>query len=377
MDALKAELARKRKEREEGSGGSEGKRAAEKRFKSRGQLERERRERERQEERDRERERKAKERQNEERRDRSGSATGKGFPEDEDKADGANELSVKEVKRRLRLLKQPATLFGEDEGDRRRRLKRVERELVVDTGTYANGQQANTVLEIQREEEAERQRMLRKELARREKDDDKRSQIVRYSDSGPEKEAERVAEAFKAAAEKVAAERREATMPIEEALVSYIKRMMAEWGKDIDKMPEEVRRTGDGKQTILQYKATQKSFQVLYDRIEQGTLVEDMKQALWKIVVFMKKRNYSAAMQLYVKISIGNAPWPIGVTSVGIHDRSAREKISHSFNGQAHIMNDEGMRKILHGLKRLLTWIQQEYPAAPSMSVDFTKPLTN
>ena len=174
MDALKAELARKRKEREEGSGGSEGKRAAEKRFKSRGQLERERRERERQEERDRERERKAKERQNEERRDRSGSATGKGFPEDEDKADGASELSVKEVKRRLRLLKQPATLFGEDEGDRRRRLKRVERELVVDTGTYANGQQANTVLEIQREEEAERQRMLRKELARREKDDDKK-----------------------------------------------------------------------------------------------------------------------------------------------------------------------------------------------------------
>ena len=43
----------------------------------------------------------------------------------------------------------------------------------------------------------------------------------------------------------------------------------------------------------------------------------------------------------------GNNPWPIGVTSVGIHERSAREKISHVMNGAAHIMNDEATRKYL------------------------------
>ena len=43
----------------------------------------------------------------------------------------------------------------------------------------------------------------------------------------------------------------------------------------------------------------------------------------------------------------GNNPWPIGVTSVGIHERSAREKISHVMNGGAHIMNDEATRKYL------------------------------
>ena len=26
-------------------------------------------------------------------------------------------------------------------------------------------------------------------------------------------------------------------------------------------------------------------------------------------------------------MAVGNAPWPIGVTMVGIHERSAREKI--------------------------------------------------
>jgi hypothetical protein len=68
------------------------------------------------------------------------------------------------------------------------------------------------------------------------------------------------------------------------------------------------------------------------------------------------------------RLAIGNAPWPIGVTSVGIHERSAREKISHVMNtsGQAHIMNDEATRKYLQGLKRLISFVQRAYPTDPS-----------
>lgn len=63
----------------------------------------------------------------------------------------------------------------------------------------------------------------------------------------------------------------------------------------------------------------------------------------------MQNRNYMYANDIYLRLAIGNAPWPIGVTSVGIHERSAREKISHVMNqhGQAHIMNDEATRKFL------------------------------
>jgi hypothetical protein len=61
----------------------------------------------------------------------------------------------------------------------------------------------------------------------------------------------------------------------------------------------------------------------------------------------MRERNYLHANDIYLRLAIGNAPWPIGVTSVGIHERSAREKISHVANGQAHIMNDEATRKYL------------------------------
>lgn len=32
----------------------------------------------------------------------------------------------------------------------------------------------------------------------------------------------------------------------------------------------------------------------------------------------------------YLEMAIGNAPWPMGVTMVGIHERSGRSKISNS-----------------------------------------------
>ena len=37
------------------------------------------------------------------------------------------------------------------------------------------------------------------------------------------------------------------------------------------------------------------------------------------------RRNYLGAVDNYIKLDIGNSPWPIGVTMVGIHERSARE----------------------------------------------------
>ena len=81
------------------------------------------------------------------------------------------------------------------------------------------------------------------------------------------------------------------------------------------------------------------------------------------------KRDYLAAMDQYIKMAIGNAPWPIGVTMVGIHERSAREKIYT--NSVAHVMNDETTRKYLQSIKRLMTLCQRRYPSLPSKSVEF------
>ena len=46
-----------------------------------------------------------------------------------------------------------------------------------------------------------------------------------------------------------------------------------------------------------------------------------------------------------MEMAIGNAPWPIGVTMVGIHARKGREKINDK--NVAHVLNDETQRKYI------------------------------
>ncbi len=40
--------------------------------------------------------------------------------------------------------------------------------------------------------------------------------------------------------------------------------------------------------------------------------------------------EYVKAHDKYLEVAIGKAPWPMGVTMVGIHERSGRSKIYSS-----------------------------------------------
>lgn len=60
-----------------------------------------------------------------------------------------------------------------------------------------------------------------------------------------------------------------------------------------------------------------------------------------------------------MRLSIGNAPWPLGVGSVTMHERSADSKIS---NQVAHALNDETQRKWIQSIKRLMTFAQEVRP---------------
>ncbi|KAG5736199.1 Pre-mRNA-splicing factor 18, partial [Termitomyces sp. T112] len=98
----------------------------------------------------------------------------------------------------------------------------------------------------------------------------------------------------------------------------------------------------------------------LFKTLRSRSLPDDMLARIAEIVYYMQKRQYQRANDSYLRLSIGNAPWPIGVTMVGIHERSAREKISA--DQVAHVLNDEVSRKYIQSLKRLLTFSQTKYP---------------
>ncbi|KAI0237070.1 Pre-mRNA-splicing factor 18 [Lamellibrachia satsuma] len=98
--------------------------------------------------------------------------------------------------------------------------------------------------------------------------------------------------------------------------------------------------------------------------VDPGILV-----CLVDIVRFLLDRNYLKANDAYLEMAIGNAPWPIGVTMVGIHARTGREKIFA--RNVAHVLNDETQRKYIQALKRLMTQCQTFFPTDPSRSVEY------
>lgn len=98
----------------------------------------------------------------------------------------------------------------------------------------------------------------------------------------------------------------------------------------------------------------------LFKQLRKRELEPDVFRNVAEIVHYMQKREYLRANDAYLRLSIGNAPWPIGVTMVGIHERSSREKIFS--NSVAHVLNDEVSRKYIQSLKRLLTFAQTIRP---------------
>ena len=66
---------------------------------------------------------------------------------------------------------------------------------------------------------------------------------------------------------------------------------------------------------------------------------------------------------------VRDSAWPLGVTQVGIHERSAREKLHESEKKTAHIMSDEITRKYLQSIKRCLSFAQTRWPPDDQMQL--------
>jgi pre-mRNA-splicing factor 18 len=185
-------------------------------------------------------------------------------------------------------------------------------------------------------------------------------------------EEDATAAAFKAAAAAVAAQRAEAALDFPARVALHFKRLMEEWEAETtakaDASPAWAASL-EGRNAISTCRLTREHIRPLFRLLKRREVPSDIERALWCIVKAMQGRNYREAGDLYVRVAIGNAPWPIGVTMVGIHERSAREKIQAQ--STAHVMHDEQSRKYLQGVKRLITFAQRRYPSTPSLSLEF------
>jgi pre-mRNA-splicing factor 18 len=257
-----------------------------------------------------------------------------------------------EVKRRLRSMGQPITLFGEGHRERFERLKIIEIDAHEKQG--ASKGVANLWKDIM-EKEVENE-IMAATLAGQQTEEEKGQ------------EAAKLKEKLNKRQEKYEVDKtREDFQTAETFILWFFKRILYEWERELDARPSEIKATTKGKVASATQKQTRQHMRPFFKDLKKKNTHEDVLNKVEKIVKFCLEREYVKANECYMLMAIGNAAWPMGVTSVGIHERAGRSKI---FSAQiAHVLNDETARKYIQSIKRLMTFCQHKRPNVPSKNV--------
>ena len=145
-------------------------------------------------------------------------------------------------------------------------------------------------------------------------------------------------------------------------LASYFTLVLTEWISALAARTQSVKESSQGRAAENAMLQSRENMRPLFKKFESGDLADAILEPVVEIVHAAQERRYVDANDGYLRLSIGKAAWPIGVTMVGIHERSAREKLHESDKGAAHIMSDEVTRKFLQSIKRCLSFAQTRWP---------------
>ena len=148
----------------------------------------------------------------------------------------------------------------------------------------------------------------------------------------------------------------------------FLKYMLEQWELDLGAAEERAREEVQWKAEAKMFRQCKDYLSPLLKLLRKEELNGAILDALVDIVRHCEEGDFRAAADDYIGIAIGNAAWPIGLTMVGIHERTGREKISSK--NVAHVMNNELQRKYLTSVRRLMNYAQSRRPdVPPSMKV--------
>lgn len=245
-------------------------------------------------------------------------------------------LPEQEVIRRLRIMGEPILLFGESIEDRLNRFKKLEEERGVGRDDDIKlSETRNVFLESDKKEDTSKEKTIPPFIL-------------------PASPADLVAEPTDSSVNESNAE----------VISKFFRELIKLWALELANRPESEKYTPAGQTARKTVKQCRDYLKPLFKQLKDGTLPKDLENGLFNIVRLLKQKEYIKANDAYIGITIGNAPWPMGVSAVGIHNRSARDKIE---DGKiAHVLNNEQNRKFLTNVKRLMTYCQTKWPLDPS-----------
>lgn len=109
--------------------------------------------------------------------------------------------------------------------------------------------------------------------------------------------------------------------------------------------------------TVGMLKEVKRDLVKLLYRLRVGKLDDSMILSLATIIYYIQLQDFVKANESYMKLSIGNVAYPIGIRDVGIHARHALSKITGEDKSTiANVMKGESTRKWILGVKRLISY---------------------
>jgi hypothetical protein len=230
------------------------------------------------------------------------------------------------IKKKLRQLKQPITHFGETNKEREERLKFIElngipKEIIIEKFIYP------TIEEVEKTKEKEIFLEIDATSFPAQSEDDKESEYIH----------------------------------------KIFILIMQYWEKKVKSLTPQEINTREGKLMINIFNETKNDIKSFLDLLLKDRLPADIFSSCLKIVNFIQQKEYLQANDSYLDLAIGNAPWPLGVTATGIHERAGRERIETK--RIKSLLNDDDQRKYLQAVKRLITMSQKIFPTDPSKMI--------
>ncbi|KAG9489930.1 pre-mRNA-splicing factor 18 isoform X1 [Eleutherodactylus coqui] len=261
-------------------------------------------------------------------------------------------LSRQEVIRRLRERGEPIRLFGETDYDSFQRLRKIE--ILAPEVNKGLGNDLKAALD-----KIDQQYLNELVAGQEQTEDDTQNDLKVHEENTTIEELEVLGECLG----------RGNDYRDMDIINKVLKFLLGVWAKDLNAREDYVKRSVQGKLASATQKQTESYLKPLFRKLRKKNLPADIKESITDIIKYMLQREYVKANDAYLQMAIGNAPWPIGVTMVGIHARTGREKIFSKH--VAHVLNDETQRKYIQGLKRLMTVCQKHFSTDPSKCVEY------
>jgi len=149
---------------------------------------------------------------------------------------------------------------------------------------------------------------------------------------------------------------------------AWCRKAIKGWEKELADKPEEEKKKAVMKTELAQHRQCRRDVRPLQKRLRLYVLDEFLLGKIYNIVQHAANRDYRAASEAYLDLSIGKAAWPVGLgcgggilmeDAIGLHDRFNRME---NVKDIAFALNDDVTRKYVQALKRLMNVASRYWP---------------